>query len=62
MTHFEQQVETYIIADRQWPRALRIAHAKMKLASYDRRYKQMPSPEYNHGIHFWMAVLERNEG
>ena len=43
-------VYEYVIKDRQWPRALRIAHAKMMLA------KAKPGDEK----HFWREVLEAN--
>lgn len=59
MTEFEQQVENYILADRQWPRQHRMAHAKMMLSkAYD---EDLPIMEWNRQMNFWRAVLQRNE-
>ena len=45
-----KSVFEYVIADRQWKREHRIAHAKMMLA------KAKPGEEK----HFWREVLEAN--
>lgn len=47
----EKRLQDYLKADRQWPRAHRIGHAKyMKSLATTRDDKQ-----------FWIAVLEANE-
>lgn len=44
-------VEKYLKADRQWPRVLRLAHARMQ-------FKQSTDPAEKH---FWRDVIEANE-
>jgi hypothetical protein len=44
-------VKTYLLQDRQWPRELRIAHAAWQLT-------KTLTPDART---FWMAVLEANE-
>jgi hypothetical protein len=45
----DPEVEAYLKEDRQWPRRLRIAHAKAHLeAGMDRK--------------FWVAVIKANGG
>lgn len=56
-----EQVDTYVKSERQWPRALRIAHAKMKIEVYQRKMS-WSRHEYTEAVDFWRAVLERNEG
>lgn len=50
-TEFAKQVHEYVLADRQWPRHLRIAHAKMQME------KTLSVTSKN----FWRAILKRNE-
>jgi hypothetical protein len=61
MTEFSEQVESYIKQDRQWPRQLRIAHAKMQMGICLKR-NMMFNPEAQAKVNFWQAVLQRNEG
>lgn len=51
MTEFSEQVEAYVLQDRQWNRQCRIGYAKMMLA----RMKTEPSRN------FWRAVLQRSD-
>ena len=51
MTEFSEQIEEYILQDRQWPRSLRINHAKMQLAKAKSDFSR----------NFWRAILQRNE-
>jgi len=51
MTEFSEQVEEYIREDRQWPRHLRINHARMQLAKAGSELSR----------NFWRAILQRNE-
>jgi hypothetical protein len=53
VTEFSEKVEEYILKDRQWKRDHRIGHAKMQLV------KAMK--EGSGQMHFWRAVLQRNE-
>lgn len=48
---FEAQVDAYVLADRQWPRHLRIQHAEYQrtVAKNDEERR------------FWRAVLQRNK-
>lgn len=59
-TEFAKQVHEYVIHDRQWPRHLRIAYAKSKMAEYTLKSNYL-SPEYQSAVNFWRAVLKRNE-
>lgn len=56
-----EQVDAYVKSERQWPRVLRIAHAKMKIEGYQRKMS-WSRHEYTEAVDFWQAVLERNEG
>ncbi len=53
MTEFSEKVEEYILNDRQWKRELRIGYAKAQLV------KAMKAGDDQ--MHFWRAVLQRNE-
>jgi len=44
-------VQEYIVADRQWPRNLRIAHAKSRLQAAKTHQEKT----------FWQAVLDANQ-
>lgn len=59
MTEFEQQVENYILADRQWLRQHRMAHAQMMMDKYRNATPDKPQSQY--ALNFWRAVLQRNE-
>ncbi len=62
MTEFSEQVEEYILQDRQWPRSLRINHAKMQLARAIFNYEKMAGTHNTRDtVNFWRAILQRNE-
>lgn len=46
-------VDEFLKSDRQWPRHLRIAHARHQLSVLDKRDDT--------ARHFWQQVLERNQ-
>jgi hypothetical protein len=52
MTEFSERVEEYIRQDRQWPRQLRINHAKMQM---------MKAKDQSDEERFWRAIIARNE-
>lgn len=60
-TEFAKAVHAYVINDRQWPRHLRIAHAKMQFLNFTRKWMISENLEYRDAANFWRAVLKRNE-
>ena len=51
---FLPDIEEYLKDDRQWPRPLRIAHAKLEL--------RLANEADEKGLaEFWEAVIERNQ-
>lgn len=51
-----QDVTNYLLKDRQWPRHLRIAHAKMQVA----RAQLCFSDEDVQKLNFWQQILDAN--